>query len=56
VAPDGSNGPNVPIPVWQLLSWLDGRVARAEGALSAVEGQNATLITLLNRLVAKMGA
>jgi hypothetical protein len=56
VAADGSNGPNVQMPVWQLLSWLDGRVARAEGALSALQAQNVTLITLLNQLVAKVGA
>lgn len=36
VRADGSNGPNRRMPAWELLSWLDGRVARNEGAMAEV--------------------
>ncbi len=47
VAADGSNGPNVQMPVGQVLSWLDGRVARAEGSLADINAK-------LDRLLAKV--
>lgn len=39
VKADRSNGPNISIPAWQLLSWLDGRTARLEGELAAANGK-----------------
>lgn len=46
---DESNGPRLFLPAWELMSWLDGRVARNEGAVAAANDK-------LDKIIAKMGA
>ncbi|WP_280470534.1 hypothetical protein [Nocardia brasiliensis] len=48
VRADGSNGPNTKLPAWELLSWLDGRVARNEGAVADVNRKLDQVLALLN--------
>ncbi|WP_458682277.1 peptidoglycan recognition protein family protein [Prescottella equi] len=46
-----AKGDNVSLPAWEILSWIDGRVARAEGALNALTAAAEKQNTLLEVLV-----